>query len=188
MNGDPVVGTIATIIVGTIIFYLLYCGMIFDFDNDKKHSSYLEVLISPITEFRKDRIPPCYKCKYCKGIGFCSRKSAIADKESKLNTYLPYGVKCDEIRGTRFCKFKECSKDELEEKKSVFLERKPSEDYILQTVGGNGYRKLVKSIPLHEDIPISHNNSDLWLRTFGANDCRKMHEFINQTESLPCKD
>lgn len=151
MNGDPVAVTIVAI-VGVAIFYLLYCGMVFDFDKDKKHSSYLEVLISPITEFRKDRIPPCYKCKYCKGIGFCSRKSAIADKESKLNTYLPYGVKCDEIRGTRFCKFKEGSKDEIESKKLMFTETE-ARDAMLQTIGGNGYRKLVKSIPLHEDIP-----------------------------------
>lgn len=150
MNGDPVAVTIVAI-VGVVIFYLLYCAMIFDFDKGK-YSSYLEVLASPITEFRKDRIPPCYKCKYCKDIGLCSRKSAIADKESKLNTYLPYGVKCDEIRGTRFCKFKEGSKDEIESKKLMFTETE-ARDTMLRTIGGNGYRKLVKSIPLHEDIP-----------------------------------
>ncbi len=152
-NGNPIMATIVFLLFG-FICYILYCKMSYDLSEKNKYGSWQEVAMSPITEFRKDRTPPCYKCKYCKTIGLCSRKSAIADKESKLNTYLPYGVKCDEIRGTNLCKFKECSKDELESKKSAFLETKPSKDYILQTIGGNGYRKLINSIPIHEDIPL----------------------------------
>lgn len=150
MNGNPVVGTIVAL-VGIVIFYLLYCSMRYDLHGDK-YSSYLETVISPVTKFRKDRTPPCYKCKYCKDLIFCSRKSAVSDKESKLNTYLPCGVKCDENRGTRFCKFKECSKDELESRKSAFLEAK-HRNFLVDAIGMNEYRKYIGSTTLHEDIP-----------------------------------
>lgn len=122
MVGNPA-ALIIILIIFSVSFYLVYCGFIYDMHGDK-YSSFLAAVVRPIIEFRKDRTPPCYKCKYCKDIGFCSRKSAIADKESKLNTYLPYGIKCDEIRGTRFCKFKECSKDEVESKKLMITETK----------------------------------------------------------------
>ena len=98
---------------------------------------------------------PIINCKYCKSIGFCSRKTAVAYKESKLNVYLPYGAKCDEIRGTNFCKFKEGPKDEVESKKLMFTEAE-AKDHISQTidvVGGHGYRKLCKSVPVNDDIP-----------------------------------
>lgn len=153
MDGNPVVGTIVLIVL-VVSFYLVYCGFIYDMHRDK-YSSFLNAVISPVTEFRKDRTPPCYKCKYCKSIGFCSRKPAVAYKESKLNLYLPYGAKCDEIRGTNFCKFKEGPKDEVESKK-LMLKETESRDNMLQTievVGGHGCRKLCKSVPVNEDIP-----------------------------------
>lgn len=84
---------------------------------------------------------------------FCSRKSAISYKESKLNTYLPCGVKCNEIRGTHFCKFKECSKDELESRKSEFVETK-KRNFLADSVGINEYRKQYEFVPVHEDIPL----------------------------------
>ena len=153
MDGNPVVLTIVIIIM-FVSFYLVYCGFIYDMHGDK-YSSFLAAVVSPIIEFRQDRTPPCYKCKYCKSIGFCSRKPAVAYKESKLNSYLPYGAKCDEIRGTNFCKFKEGPKDEVESKKLMFTEAE-ARDHMSQTievVGGHGYRKLCKSVPVHEDIP-----------------------------------
>lgn len=153
IDGKPVVLTIVVITL-VVSFYLVYCGFIYDMHRDK-YSSFLAAVVSPVIEFRKDRTPPCYKCKYCKSIGFCSRKQAVAHKESKLNAYLPYGAKCDEIRGTNFCKFKEGPKDEVESKKLMFTETE-SRDHISQTievVGGQGYRKLCKSVPVHEDIP-----------------------------------
>ena len=152
MYGNPV-ALIIILIILPVSFYLVYCGFIYDMHRDK-YSSFLKAVISPVTEFRKDRTPPCYKCKYCKSIGFCSRKPAVAHKENKLNAYLQYGAKCDEIRGTNFCKFKEGSKDEVESKKLMFKEIE-SRDNTLQTievVGGHGYRKLCKSVPVNEDI------------------------------------
>lgn len=153
MDVNPVIGAIVVITLA-VSFYLVYCGFIYDMHKDK-YSSFLSAVISPVIEFRKDRTPPCYKCKYCKSIGFCSRKSAVAYKESKLNAYLKYGAKCDEIRGTNFCKFKEGPKDEVESKKLMFTETE-ARDHMLQTievVGGHGCRKLCKSVPVHEDIP-----------------------------------
>nr|DAE25215.1 MAG TPA: hypothetical protein [Siphoviridae sp. ctWWc42] len=161
MDGNPVVGTIVVIVL-IVSFYLVYCGFIYDMHRDK-YSSFLATVISPVIEFRQDRTPPCYKCKYCKSIGFCSRKPAVAYKESKLNAYLPYGAKCDEIRGTYFCKFKEGPKDEVESKKLMFTETE-SRDHMLktlETVGGHGYRKLCKSVPVHEDIPLGYSRHDL---------------------------
>lgn len=153
MDGNPVVGTIVVIVL-IVLFYLVYCGFIYDMHRDK-YSSFLNAVFSPVTEFRKDRTPPCYKCKYCKSVGFCSRKQAVAYKESKLNLYLPYGAKCDEIRGTNFCKFKEGPKDEVESKKLMFkeIESRDNMSQTIEVVGGHGCRKLCKSVPVHEDIP-----------------------------------
>lgn len=169
MDGNPV-ALIIVIIIMLVSFYLVYCGFIYDMHGDK-YSSFLEAVVSPIIEFRKDRTPPCYKCKYCKSVGFCSRKPAVAYKESKLNSYLPYGVKCDEIRGTNFCKFKEGPKDEVESKKLMLTEIEARDNTLetIEVVGGRGYRKLCKSVQV--------------------DDCRKhMNSLINEIKSLPCED
>lgn len=60
---------------------------------------------SPIRRWRKLHTPPCRMCAHCDSGGRCACHAAVV-RDEQLHGKRAFGLRSDDVRGTRVCRFK----------------------------------------------------------------------------------